>query len=130
MNERRAIASLAKDDAIFIDIGANIGLYSFSLAAAFKNYKNTKILAIEPHPIISRRLAFNLSLNPDLPIEPIIVGLGARDGVKKMITPGNNLGESRVLKMMVKLLQAKYMKLKSKHCSGFWQKKVLNASTE
>ena len=42
LNERRAIASLAKDDAIFIDIGANIGLYNFSLAAAFKNYKNTK----------------------------------------------------------------------------------------
>ncbi len=97
LKERQAIASLAMDNAIFIDIGANIGLYSFSIAATFKNYENTKILAVEPHPIISRRLAFNLSLNPNLPIEPITVGLGAHDGVKKMFTPGNNLGESRVL---------------------------------
>ena len=70
---------------------------SFSIAKAFKNYENTRILAIEPHPVVSRRLAYNLSLNPDLPIEPIFVGLGARDGVMKMFTPDNNLGESRLL---------------------------------
>ena len=74
-----------------------MALYSFSIAAAFRNYENTRILAVEPHPIISRRLAYNLSLNPDLPIEPIIAGLGARDGVMKMVTPDNNLGESRLL---------------------------------
>ena len=97
LKERQALASLAKDNAVFIDIGANIGLYSFSIAAAFRNYKNTRILAIEPHPVASGRLAYNLSLNPDLPIEPIIAGLGARDGVMKMVTPDNNLGESRLL---------------------------------
>lgn len=97
LKERQALASLAKDNAVFIDIGANIGLYSFSIAAAFRNYKNTRILAIEPHPVASGRLAYNLSLNPDLPIEPIIAGLGAREGVMKMVTPDNNLGESRLL---------------------------------
>lgn len=97
LKERQALASLAKDNAVFIDIGANMALYSFSIAAAFKNFNNTRILAIEPHPIISRRLAYNLSLNPDLPIEPIIAGLGARDGVMKMVMPDNNLGESRLL---------------------------------
>lgn len=97
LKERQALASLAKDNAVFIDIGANMALYSFSIAAAFRNYENTRILAVEPHPIISRRLAYNLSLNPDLPIEPIIAGLGARDGVMKMVTPDNNLGESRLL---------------------------------
>lgn len=97
LKERQALASLAKDNAVFIDIGANMALYSFSIAAAFKNFNNTRILAIEPHPIISRRLAYNLSLNPDLPIEPIIAGLGARDGVMKMVMPDNNLGESLLL---------------------------------
>lgn len=95
--ERRALASLAKDNAVFIDIGANMGLYSFSTAEAFRNYRNTRILAIEPHPIISRRLAYNLSLNSDLPIEQVIIGLGANDGKMKMVTPNNNLGESRLL---------------------------------
>ena len=95
--ERQALASLAKDNAVFIDIGANMGLYSFSTAAAFRNYENTRILAIEPHPITSRRLAFNLSLNLSLPIEQIVLGVGVRDAVMKMVTPDNNLGESRLL---------------------------------
>lgn len=96
--ERRILASLAADNSVFIDIGANIGLYSFSTAAAFKLYKNTRILAVEPHPIISHRLAYNLSLNPDLPIEQITLGLGDRDGLEKMVSPTSNLGESRLLK--------------------------------
>lgn len=96
--ERQVIASLASDKAVFIDIGSNMALYSFSAAAAFKNFKNTRILAIEPHPIISRRLAFNLSLNPQLPIEQITVGLAKQDGREKIISPTSNLGESRLLK--------------------------------
>ena len=96
MKERQALASLAKDGT-FIDIGANMALYSFSIAAEFKNFSNTRILAIEPHPIVSRRLAYNLSLNPDLPIELIYVGLGTHDGLAKLVTPDNNLGESRLL---------------------------------
>ena len=97
LKERQALASLAKDNAVFIDIGANMALYSFSIAASFREYERTRILAIEPHPIICRRLAYNLSLNPDLPIEPIFVGLGPRDGVMKMVTPVSNLGESHLL---------------------------------
>ena len=98
LEERQALMALAEDNAVFIDIGANIGLYSFSTASAFKNFKNTRILAVEPHPIISRRLAYNLSLNACLPIEPIVAGLSDRDGVMTMITPEHNLGESRLLK--------------------------------
>ena len=97
LKERLALASLAKDNAVFIDIGANMALYSFSIAAACKTFKNTRILAVEPHPIVSRRLAYNLTLNPDLPIEPVFVGLGTHDGVMRMVTPDNNLGESRLL---------------------------------
>ena len=69
---------VGQDGATFIDIGP-IWPYSFSIAAEFKNFSNTRILAIEPHPIVSRRFAYNLSLNPDLPIELIYVGLGTHD---------------------------------------------------
>ena len=98
LKERQEIASLAKDNAVFIDIGANMALYSFSTAAEFKNYENTRILAIEPNPIVSRRLAYNLSLNSDLPIEQIKGGLADHDGIMKIVTPENNIGESRLLK--------------------------------
>ena len=98
LEEREALKKLAQNEAVFIDIGANIGLYSFSTAQAFKDYKNTRILAIEPHPIISQRLAYNVSLNPDLPIEPMVMGLGDREGKMSLVTPTHNLGESRLLK--------------------------------
>ena len=41
--EREFIAERAQDNSIFIDIGANIGLYSFSIGNIYKRYKNTKI---------------------------------------------------------------------------------------
>lgn len=98
LEERRMLASLAEEQAVFIDIGANIGLYSFSTAVTFKNFKDTRILAIEPHPVASRRLAYNLSLNPELPIELIETGLSDHEGKMTMVTSGTNLGESRLLK--------------------------------
>ena len=75
LEERQALASLAKDNAVFIDIGANMALYCFSMAAAFRNFENTRILAVEPHPITASRLAYNLSLNPDMPIELVVEAL-------------------------------------------------------
>ena len=97
LEERAALQDLAQDNAVFIDIGANIGLYSFSTAATFKNYKNTRIISVEPHPIMSRRLAFNIKANPGLPIEPLKIGLGDKNGSMTLITPNNNFGESRLL---------------------------------
>ena len=97
LKEREALAELAEDDAVFIDIGANIGLYSFSTAAMFRHFKNTRIISVEPHPVISKRLAFNLDLNPDLPIEPVQVGLSDNEGVMTLVSPEKNLGESRLL---------------------------------
>ena len=95
--ERRELALLAEDNALFIDIGANIGLYSFSTAVAFREYSNTRILAIEPHPTIAQRFRYNLSLNSDLPIELIELGIGDREGTMKMVTPSGNLGESHLI---------------------------------
>ena len=97
LEERQALRDLAEDNAVFIDIGANIGLYSFSTAAAFKQHRNTRIIAVEPHPVISKRLAYNLSLNPEMPIEPMVMALGDRDGHMTLVSSTDNLGESRLL---------------------------------
>lgn len=97
LEERTALQDLAEDNAVFIDIGANIGLYSFSTAATFKNHKNTRIISVEPHPVMSRRLAFNLAANPGLPIEPVVMGLSDKNGSMTLMTPDNNFGESRLL---------------------------------
>ena len=98
LEEREALADLAEDNAVFIDIGANIGLYSFSTAASYKRFADTRIIAVEPHPVISNRLAFNLALNPDYPIELVQVGLGDKDSVMTLVSPEKNLGESRLVR--------------------------------
>jgi FkbM family methyltransferase len=63
----------------FVDIGANVGL--FSLLVASYAGSNTKILAIEPEPENIRRLQFNISANPGIPIRVIALALGERAGI-------------------------------------------------
>ena len=67
--ERNFISNYAKDGSIFIDIGSNIGLYSLSVGARYKDFINTEIHSIEPHPNLFKRLQFNTSLNKDFPIK-------------------------------------------------------------
>ena len=96
--DRLALAELAEDGAVFVDIGANIGLYSFSVARSFAAFKNTKIVSVEPHPEIHRRLAFNRNLNPSLPIELFQGGIGAKEDEMQLLTGDGNLGQTRILR--------------------------------
>lgn len=63
-------------DASFIDIGANFGLYSLTLAAA--PGAPGRILAIEPQPEMLKRLRFNIAAS----------GLGDRIGVRAVAVAG------------------------------------------
>ncbi len=63
---------------VFVDIGANVGL--FSLFVASNAGRNVKILAIEPEPVNLSRLGFNLSANPNMPIKIIALALGESPG--------------------------------------------------
>jgi len=49
-------------NSIFIDIGANIGFYSQNIAATFNSTKFSKIIAIEPNPVLVRRIEDNIGL--------------------------------------------------------------------
>ena len=49
-------------DSVFIDIGANIGFYTQNIAATFNRIDFLKIIAIEPNPILAKRLNDNISL--------------------------------------------------------------------
>jgi FkbM family methyltransferase len=60
----------------FVDIGANVGL--FSLLVASHAGSNAKILAIEPELENIRRLRFNVSANPEIAIRVIALALGER----------------------------------------------------
>ena len=50
------------DSSIFIDIGANIGFYTQNIASTFKTSNFSKIISIEPNPVLINRLKDNISL--------------------------------------------------------------------
>ena len=91
--ERKYIAERAKDNSVFIDIGSNIGLYSFSIGDVYKKFKNTKIYSIEPHPYLFKRLSYNASINKHIPIHPREMAIMDKSGKFSLDTPEENLGQ-------------------------------------
>jgi FkbM family methyltransferase len=94
--ERAALARTGRPGAVFVDVGANVGLYSLFLASAWSDQADVRILAVEPHPEIRDRLEFNLRQNPDLPVEVSDVAVMAEEGAVALKTGVKNLGETRV----------------------------------
>jgi len=95
-DERDFIKDKCKDNSVFIDIGSNIGLYSFSVGSVYKNFKNTKIFSIEPHPSLFQRLLYNAKQNTDIPIYPREMALMDKSGEFKLDAPDENLGQGKV----------------------------------
>jgi FkbM family methyltransferase len=95
--ERDALKALAAPGAVFLDIGANVGLYSISVGEAFAAHSETRIVAVEPHPYIYRRLAFNAGLNPAYNITAVEAGIADHEGTLSLTLHGDNLGETRMV---------------------------------
>ena len=95
-DERDFIKSRCRDNSVFIDIGSNIGLYSFSVGSVYKEFKNTKIFSIEPHPSLFQRLKYNALQNKDIPINPREIALMDKSGEFKLDTPDENLGQGKI----------------------------------
>jgi len=78
---------------MFVDIGANVGLFSL-LAASYAGGDAT-ILAVEPEPENLRRLRFNVAANSGLPIQVIGIALGERAGTLALEIDRCNRGGTR-----------------------------------
>ena len=63
---------------VFVDIGANVGLFSLFVAA--QAGADARILAIEPEPGNLGRIGLSLANNPGLPITPLPLALGETEG--------------------------------------------------
>jgi len=63
---------------VFVDVGANVGL--FSLFVASYASRTAKIIAVEPEPRNLSRLRFNVAANPSVPIRVIALALGESEG--------------------------------------------------
>ena len=86
----------------FVDIGANVGL--FSLFVASRAGQQARILAIEPEPGNLRRLEFNVGANPGVPITVIPKALSDEAGVVAVELDRRDRGGTRTKK--IDLLEA------------------------
>ena len=59
--ELQVLAAAIRDGFTFVDLGANVGVYSLFVAGLAG--RKARILAVEPQPEIYRRLAFNVAAN-------------------------------------------------------------------
>ena len=104
MYEPEELAALENDIArakgqpfTFVDIGANVGL--FSLFVASRAGQQARILAIEPEPGNLRRLEFNVGANPGVPITVIPKALSDEAGVVAVELDLRDRGGTRTKKI-------------------------------
>jgi FkbM family methyltransferase len=83
---------------VFVDIGANVGL--FSLFVASQAGPNARILAIEPEAGNLRRLRFNIDANPDIPIKVFATALSDEAGELAIELHPRDRGGSRTTKLV------------------------------
>lgn len=74
----------------FLDVGANVGVYTVALAARFGS-----VLAFEPHPVTNRVLALNASINDLGNVVVLDYGLSDSDAIADLCEgDSDNLGAS------------------------------------
>jgi FkbM family methyltransferase len=89
--ERRVLAeAVAGRDGefTFVDIGANVGLYSLYLASC----GNVRTLAVEPQPGILERLKFHLAANPSAKVDLKPIALADREGEATLVLNDSDSG--------------------------------------
>ena len=94
--ERARLKQILFDGSVFVDIGANAGLYT--LAAAPHVGTSGKVLAVEPNPAVLERLKFNVALN-GLESRVIVAPVGVADaeGSFDLTLDDSNLGGSSLV---------------------------------
>lgn len=80
----------------FVDIGANIGLYSVALGNFLQ--PSGRVVSIEPNPVCIARLRYNLSLNALDPSRVFDVGVGDFDGKAKLVVLRNDLAIAHIVR--------------------------------
>jgi FkbM family methyltransferase len=80
---------------VFVDVGANVGTYAMVLARHVGPLG--KVIAIEPHPIIHARLAFNRAASGFSQVHLVAAAAGPSDGELMIETDGDNLGASHIV---------------------------------
>ncbi len=88
--ERAFLTEHLGPDSIFIDIGANVGIYTLLAAQA-----GARVLAIEPQPVVFARFAFNIAAGGlDDRVTAVEGAVADREGQLEIVIDERNLGHS------------------------------------
>lgn len=94
--ERRLLAKWARPGFTFVDVGANVGGYSFwvlSLVGA-----SARVVAVEPNPDLARQLRFNVRVNGAQDrVRVVEAAVGAVRGTGALVVHPRNSGEGRLV---------------------------------
>lgn len=93
--EREILRRYIKPDAIFLDIGANIGAYTLYVSSLVG--PEARVYAFEPQPEIYERLLYNLSLNPTHMVKALACAVADKDGEMTLFLNRHNKGEASVV---------------------------------
>jgi FkbM family methyltransferase len=88
------LADGLKPGGVFVDVGANVGLFSLPLAVVVG--PKGVVLAVEPDPVIRARLEINVAANDTPAVRILPYALGDREGEAAFIQDDRNLGHNRV----------------------------------
>ncbi len=80
---------------IFVDVGANVGIYAMVLARRVG--PSGKVIAVEPHPINHARLAFNLAVAAAPQVKLVAAAAGPSDGELMIETNTDNFGACHIV---------------------------------
>ena len=79
---------------VLVDVGANVGTYALALAGRVG--ESGIVIAIEPHPVIHARLAFNRTASGLAQVRLVAAAAGESNGEVMIETDRGNLGASHV----------------------------------
>lgn len=92
--ERALLDARLPADAVFVDVGANVGAYTLFVAA--RSGPAARILAVEPQPDVFDRLTYNIAQNPFHTVKAVACAVADRAGELTLFLDPRNKGESSV----------------------------------
>ncbi len=100
LREREFLVEALPPDGVFVDIGANVGIYTLTAAAHMG--ERGRILAFEPNPPMCGRLCFNLDATrrdrAEWPrVDVVSEGVSDREGTFSLRLAPENMGESSIV---------------------------------
>lgn len=99
LRERELLSKQLANGGTFLDIGANVGLYTLTAAKALAGMSG-RIIALEPNPQTLARFRANLAANPELltglKVDVLDIGIADRDTTFELLVDTRNLGASSI----------------------------------